>query len=145
MRIERPTQPTAATLPCRDSLDLDKGGLDPEGWDDVRRLGHRMVDDVVDWWTSARERPAWRPMPDAVQQRLLAPVPEEPTPREAVYAEFQRDILPYATGNSHPRFFSHVIGTGTPFGALADFLASSINCNVFGGHQAACHVSQSPD
>jgi len=121
---------------------LDNGGLDPENWEDLRRLGHRMVDDLVTWWTTLRERPAWQPMPAAVQERLSASLPEEPAPREEVYAQFRRDILPYATGNSHPSFFSHVIGTGTPFGALADLLASGINCNVFGGHQAACHVDR---
>ena len=121
---------------------LDAGGLDPESWDDVRRLGHRMVDDLVSWWQTQRQRPAWQPMPLATRERLAASLPEQPTPREAVYEEFRRDILPYPTGNAHPRFFSHVIGTGTPLGAFAELLASGMNCNLFGGEQAACHVER---
>jgi aromatic-L-amino-acid decarboxylase len=121
---------------------LDHGGLDPESWEAFSHLGHRVVDDLVAWWRSLRERPAWQPMPTAVQGRLMTPAPEEPTPREQVYEEFRRDVLPYSTGNSHPAFFSHVIGTGAPFGALSDFLASAINCNLFGGHQAACYVER---
>jgi aromatic-L-amino-acid decarboxylase len=121
---------------------LDGGGLDPQDWDRMRKLGHRMVDDLVTWWSSLDDRPAWQPIPGAVLERLASSVPEQPTPPEQVYEEFRRDILPYPTGNSHPTFFSHVIGTGTPLGAFSDLLAAGLNCNVFGGHQAACHVER---
>ena len=30
-------------------------GLDPENWDSVRALGHRMFDDMLDWLQSARD------------------------------------------------------------------------------------------
>ena len=142
MELDTPTAPTATEGPHTETRLLDGGGLDPTSWQEIRDLGHRMVDDLVAWWSTQRERPAWRPMPGAVMERLQAPVPEGPTPRADVYQEFRRDVLPYVTGNSHPRFFSHVIGTGTPFGALADLLASGINCNAFGGHQVACHVER---
>ena len=125
-----------------DDSALDRGGLDPADWDGMRRLGHRMVDDLVEWWRTCRDRPAWQPMPPEVLDRFAAPVPEGPQSPDEVYAEFQRDVWPYTTGNTHPRFFSHVIGTGTPLGAFADLLAAGINCNLFGGHQAACHVER---
>jgi aromatic-L-amino-acid decarboxylase len=121
---------------------VDNGGLDPANWDALRTLGHRIVDDLVDWWSTIRDRPAWQPVPDAVIERLSKPLPETPQDATEIYQEFQRDIQPYPTGNVHPRFFSHVIGTGTPLGAYADFLASGLNCNLFGGHQAACHVER---
>ena len=31
-----------------------------------------------------------------------------------VYEQFVRDVLPYPTGNIHPRFWGWVMGTGTP-------------------------------
>jgi hypothetical protein len=31
--------------------------LDPDDWDEVRRLGHRMLDDMMDYLSSVRERP----------------------------------------------------------------------------------------
>jgi glutamate/tyrosine decarboxylase-like PLP-dependent enzyme len=89
-----------------------------------------MVDDMLEYLRTARERPVWQPVPDAVRARLSGPAPREPTPAAAVYEEFKRDVLPYPTGNIHPRFWGWVIGTGTPLGMLADMLASGMNPQV---------------
>ena len=44
--------------------------LDPDDWDEVRRLGHRMLDDMMDYLSSVRERPAWQAVPADVKQSL---------------------------------------------------------------------------
>src|SRR5437870_6327411 len=89
-----------------------------------------MVDDMLDYLATVRSRPAWRSVPADVRARLAEPLPLEPTPPAAVYEQFKRDVLPYPTGNVHPRFWGWVIGTGTPFGMLADMLASGMNPQV---------------
>ena len=99
-------------------------------WDELRALGHRMLDDMLDYLRTVRERAAWRPVPADVRARLAESVPRGPTPAEAVYAQFRRDVLPYPTGNVHPRFWGWVIGTGTPLAMLADMLASGMNPQV---------------
>ena len=35
-------------------------GLDPESWDAMRALGHRMVDDMMGYLEQVRDRPAYR-------------------------------------------------------------------------------------
>ena len=40
--------------------------LDPASWDELRAQGHRMLDDMIDFIASVRERPVWQPIPDAV-------------------------------------------------------------------------------
>ena len=89
-----------------------------------------MVDEMLEYLRTARERPVWRPVPAEVRERLSGPVPREPTAAAAVYEEFKRDVLPYPTGNIHPRFWGWVIGTGTPLAMLADMLASGLNPQV---------------
>ena len=37
--------------------------LDPDDWDEMRTLGHRVVDDVVDYLKTVRERPVWQQIP----------------------------------------------------------------------------------
>src|SRR5712664_444127 len=113
---------------------------DARGWEELRVLGHRMVDDMLEYLRTARERPVWRPVPDDVRARLSGPAPREPTPAEAVYEEFKRDVLPYPTGNTHPRFWGWVIGTGTPLAMLADMLASGMNPQVAEFDDAAAVV-----
>src|SRR6266699_3416526 len=107
--------------------------LDPQGakeWEELRQLGHRMVDEMLEYLRTARERPVWRPVPAEVRARLSGPAPRQPAAAADVYEEFKRDVLPYPTGNIHPRFWGWVIGTGTPVGMLADMLASGMNPQV---------------
>jgi aromatic-L-amino-acid decarboxylase len=114
--------------------------LDPQDWEGLRALGHRMLDDMLDHLRTVRERPVWRPVPPEVKARLAEALPLEPTPEAAVYEQFKRDVLPYPTGNIHPRFWGWVIGTGTPLAMLADMLASGMNPQVAEFDDAAAQV-----
>ena len=116
--------------------------LDPASWDDLRKLGHRMIDDMVDYLAAVRDRPVWQPFPDVVRARLAEPLPHEGRPAEAVYEQFKRDVLPYPPGNIHPRFWGWVIGTGTPLAMLADMLASGMNPQTAGVQEGARHVEE---
>ncbi|MHB1033425.1 MAG: pyridoxal phosphate-dependent decarboxylase family protein [Pirellulales bacterium] len=111
--------------------------LDPEDWNALRTLGHQMLDDMFDSISTVRDRPVWQPMPEAVKQRLRTPVPLEPTDARKVYEEFKQAILPYPTGNTHPRFWGWVMGSGTPVGMLADMLVSGMNAHGAGYDQSA--------
>jgi len=96
-----------------------------------------MVDDMIGYLETVRDRPAWQPIPERVRASLRAPLPQEPSDPERVYEEFRRDLLPYPLGNIHPRFWGWVIGTGTPLGALSEMLAATMNPNVGGGEHVA--------
>jgi aromatic-L-amino-acid/L-tryptophan decarboxylase len=123
----------------QDSL-IAEETLDPEDWDELRELGHRMVDDMFAYLQSLRDRPVWRPVPDEVRQALETPLPEEGKPAGEVYEEFTRNVLPYPLGNIHPSFWGWVMGGGTPLAMLAEMLASGMNPNVGGGDHVANYV-----
>jgi aromatic-L-amino-acid/L-tryptophan decarboxylase len=114
--------------------------LDPQDWTEMRRLGHRMLDDAMDYLEHVRERPVWKPVPETTKKALRAPLPVEGQDAAAVYEEFRRDLFPHTMGNIHPRFWGWVIGTGTPFGVLADLMASTMNPNMGGGDQGPNYV-----
>jgi aromatic-L-amino-acid/L-tryptophan decarboxylase len=114
--------------------------LDPQDWDAMRRLGHRMVDDLVSTLESVRERPVWRSVPRETRAFLSEPLPLEPRDPEAVYADVRKHVLPYPTGNLHPRFWGWVMGTGSPMAMFAEMLASGLNWNVGGFDDAASLV-----
>jgi glutamate/tyrosine decarboxylase-like PLP-dependent enzyme len=106
--------------------------LDPANWQDLRLQGHRMLDDVLDYLEHIRERPVWQPIPGAVRARFRQPLPATPTDLATVHDTFMRDILPFALGNTHPRFMGWVHGGGTPVGMLAEMLAAGLNANLGG-------------
>ena len=115
--------------------------LDPQDWNGLRTLGHRMVDDMLAFLEGIRERPAWQPVPDEVRARLSVPVPLEPQGAESAYRDFKENVLPYPIG-IHPRFWAWVHGTGSPSGMLAEMLAAAMNSSVHGGEQSAIYVEQ---
>ena len=111
--------------------------LDPENWDEMRALAHRMLDDALTYLQTVRERPVWQPVPEEVAAHFDEKAPHQPGSAKAVYEEFVENILPYPMGTIHPRFWAWYMGSGTVTGALADFLASIMNSNMGGGN----HVS----
>jgi glutamate/tyrosine decarboxylase-like PLP-dependent enzyme len=115
-------------------------GLDPDDWDAMRRLGHRMVDDLVSTLERVRERPVWQGVPEESRAFLRQTMPLEPRRAEAVYDDVRTHVLPYPTGNLHPRFWGWVMGTGSPMAMFAEMLASGLNWNVGGFDDAASLV-----
>jgi glutamate/tyrosine decarboxylase-like PLP-dependent enzyme len=99
--------------------------LDPQDWEELRELAHRAVDDAVDYMASLRERPAWEHAPAHVKAHFAGPAPAGPQPVDEIYAEYLEYVRPYQLGNSHPRFWGWVLGTGTPMGVIAEMLAAS--------------------
>jgi len=116
--------------------------LDPDDWEAFRGLCHAMLDEAIDHVRDVRDRPVWHPVPDTVKAALTTPMPTEGQGLEAVCGEFRDQVLPYATGNIHPRFFGWVHGTGTPGGILAELLTAAMNANVGGRDHGAVYVER---
>jgi aromatic-L-amino-acid decarboxylase len=117
--------------------------LDPEDWEGMRTLGHQMLDDMLDYMKTVRERPVWQHAPGRVKAHFDQPLPLDPQRPEARYREFLEHVLPYPLGNIHPRFWGWVFGTGTVLGAFAELLAATMNTNSGDlDHHSAIHVEK---
>ena len=99
--------------------------LDPQDWAALRALGHRALDDAMDYMESLRDRPAWEHAPARVKAHFAGPPPAGPQPIEDIYREYVEYVQPYQVGNSHPRFWGWVLGSGTPMGVIAEMLAAA--------------------
>ena len=129
MRSER--QPAA--LPAEETLD-------PGNWDEIKAIGQQMLDEMMQYLQNISSKPVWNKVPDEIKERFDEPLPVEPQELSEVYEEFKETILPYNLGNTHPRFWSWVIGTGTVQGMLAEMLAAGMNSNVGIGDQSPMYV-----
>jgi glutamate/tyrosine decarboxylase-like PLP-dependent enzyme len=114
--------------------------LDPQDWEAFRDLAHHMLDDMLDYQQQVRQRPVWQPVPAEVKDFLKQPLPQEPQAHQQVYQDFVENVLPYPMGNIHPRFWGWVMGNGTPFAAMAELLAATMNPNMGGGDHGANYV-----
>jgi len=120
----------------------EERSLDPENWDEARRALHQALDHCIDHWRDIRTAPVWRETPPEVKAQLQTALPAEPQDLAALVTQFRRDILPYGTGNLHPRFFGWVHGAGNLAGALGEMLAGFMNCNVGGRDHIGVYVER---
>ncbi len=111
--------------------------------DDLRRVGHLVVDLIAQHLTSLPERAVFRPYPPELADRfrgtawpLAGQAPEE------ILAEFARDVEPYPFGNGHPRFYGWVNSPPAVMGIFAEALAAAMNPSVAGGNHAAVYVER---
>jgi aromatic-L-amino-acid decarboxylase len=118
---------------------LISASLDPADWSDIRRDGHRMLDDMFDHMETLRDQPVWRAPPAG---ELRGNLPRGPSDLRDVHAQFLRAILPYSSGNAHPGFMGWVQGGGTPVGMLAEMLAAGMNANAGGRDHMAIAVER---
>lgn len=135
-------------LPMTNPLSTDAHGdalppLDPADWASYRALAHRMLDESLDFLRDVAQRPAFSPMPADVRRAIgNEPLPRSGRGDAAAYEDFVQLVRPYPNNNIHPRFWGWVQGTGSPQGAMADFLASVLNPNVGGFEQAPVLVER---
>lgn len=98
--------------------------LDPKDWEEMRAIGHLMMDDMIDYLKDIKDKPVWKPIPEETKNFFMEDLPEHGMNAKDIYTQFKTHILPYNKGNIHPRFWAWVQGTGTPMGVFGDFLAS---------------------
>jgi len=102
--------------------------------DEFRRLGHELVDQLAEFFQTIRERPLTSGETPAEIRDLLGrgSLPDAGTPASALLPETTRLLFEHSLFNSHPRFMGYITSSGAPVGALADFLAATVNPNVGG-------------
>lgn len=112
--------------------------LDPDDWDSFRARAHAMLDAALDQMQTARDGRVWTPLPDDQKAAFRAQLPRTGAPADAQI----KALLPHGVGNTHPRFFGWVHGSGTPSNILADMAAAAINANLGGRDHGAIYVEE---
>ena len=112
--------------------------LDPSDWDAFRASAHDMLNAAIDQMATARDGRVWTPMPDDQKAQLDVPLPRAGGDPSAL----MKAMLPHGVGNTHPRFFGWVHGSGTPSNISADIVAAAMNANLGGRDHGAAYVEK---
>ena len=126
----------------RDPTTPAEESLDPHDWEAFRRLAHSALDEAIDYLKDMRQRPVWQHVPEDVKNKLHEPLPVAPQGIEKTYQDFRELVLPYPTGNIHPRFWGWVHGTGLATGIISEMLGAAMNSNCGGRDHAALYVER---
>ena len=121
---------------------LTGASLDPEDWEKFRALAHEAVDEAIRFLQTVSDGPVWRPTPEDAKRGLMEALPVRAQGLEPAYREFVERILPYGTGNVHPRFWGWVHGAGLASGVVAELLAAAMDSNCGGRDHAGIHVER---
>ena len=121
---------------------LSPTSLDPADWATLRASAHAVLDASLDKLEAASEGRVWTPVPDDLKEALRAPVPPEDGLAHGELCERLLALLPYGAGNTHPRFFGWVHGSGSPGGVLPELVGAAMNANCGGRDHVGIYVER---
>lgn len=129
------------------SDDLDFSAATAARWtwqaEEIRRVGHRVVDLIAEHLTQIPDEPVFRPFPnDRATAMLNESLPEHGSEGDTILQRFAEDVMPYPFGNGHPRFAGWVNGPPVVLSVFAEALAAAMNPSVAGGNHAATYVER---
>ena len=127
--------------PQKNSPHKPEQTLDPTDWTEFRALAHKMLDAAIVKMETAREGRVWTEFPQEMKASFDAELPAQGLGSAATQQQIEA-LLPYGVGNTHPRFFGWVHGSGTPGNLIADIAASAMNANLGGRDHGAMYVEK---
>jgi aromatic-L-amino-acid decarboxylase len=96
--------------------------------EEFRRHARRLADWIADYLAGSDRYPVFpRVEPGELRAALPAAAPETGESFDAIFADFERLIVPALTHWNHPGFFAYFAITASAPGVLAEFLAAALN------------------
>src|SRR6187399_380009 len=95
---------------------------------EFRRQAHALVDWMSTYLEQVEHYPVLsRVAPGDVRRALPRQAPERGEPFDAIFADFERVLVPALTHWNHPGFFAYFAISSSPVAILAEFLAAAVN------------------
>jgi aromatic-L-amino-acid decarboxylase len=99
--------------------------------DDFRAQFDRVGAWIEAYYTDTRRFPVLsRNQPGDLVRALPDQAPEEPESFDAIFADFERLIVPGITHWNHPRFFAYFAISAAPITVMAEALAAALDANA---------------
>ena len=104
--------------------------LEPSA-DEIGEWANSVTQFMIDYLGGLRDRPVYRQTSSReIRSGLDWKLPIKGTDLDSLLKVFRETIVPFSRQNAHPRMFGYVQSPGTPIGAFADLLASTLNANL---------------
>lgn len=114
---------------------------DPADWAAFEALAETLLQQAMAKMKAASSGPVWQPFPEEMKAEMQLPLPVKGAGYAAV-TKGLAGLLPYGVGNTHPRFFGWVHGSGGAASMLAEIAAAAMNANLGGRDHGALYVEK---
>ena len=95
---------------------------------EFRLHGHALVEWIAEYLSGSERYPVLpRVSPGDVRNALPSSAPERGESFDAIFADFERVLVPALTHWNHPGFLAYFASSGSAPGVLAEFLAAALN------------------
>lgn len=115
------------------------GRIDPADWDSFGEELHGLLDDCLTRLSTARAH-HWQEPPADMAARVALDGP--PISMEGLREILTRDVMPFGTTHTHPKFWGWVHGTGMAQALASEMVGVAMNANLGGRHQGAVEVER---
>ncbi len=96
--------------------------------DEMRRIGYRVIDEIVDHFQNVAEKPAMNLSSRRdLETRLREALPEGPADFDSLLEKLKVDVWSNIGNLNHPRFFAFIPSPSNFISVMADALASGFN------------------
>jgi glutamate/tyrosine decarboxylase-like PLP-dependent enzyme len=104
--------------------------LEPSA-DEIREWSDSVTQFIIEYLGGLRDRPVYRQTSSReLRSEFDSKLPIQGSDFESLLKTFRDTVVPFSRQNAHPRMFGYVQSPGTPIGAFADLLASTLNANL---------------
>ncbi|MHA1523573.1 MAG: pyridoxal phosphate-dependent decarboxylase family protein, partial [Alphaproteobacteria bacterium] len=95
--------------------------------DDYRKWAHKAVDWSANYLETVRQRPVRaQTAPGDILVQLAKSPPEKGDAMEAIFADFENQVMPGMTHWQHPRFFAYFPANSSPPSLIAEQLTATL-------------------
>src|SRR5215471_15729335 len=104
--------------------------LEPSA-NEIREWENAVTQFMIEYLGGLRDRLVYRHTSSPeIRSGLDSKLPIKGTDFDSLLKVFRDTIVPFSRQNAHPRMFGYVQSPGTPIGAFADLLASTLNASL---------------
>jgi glutamate/tyrosine decarboxylase-like PLP-dependent enzyme len=115
--------------------------LVPGDWEVFRDQAHRALDVALDHLQARPAASVWESLPPSARA-IDEELPRQGTRLGELVDDISKRVLPYTLGNTHPRFWGWVHGSGTPSALIPQMLMAAINANMGGREHAPMYIER---
>ncbi|WP_298569042.1 pyridoxal-dependent decarboxylase [uncultured Aliiroseovarius sp.] len=108
----------------------DGAALTPDDWEAFRNGAHQLLDRCINQMRDSEDHP-WQAPPSDIAKRYAI------GPDRDLLSSLTDDVLPFHGGNTHPKFWGWVQGSGLASDLLAGMVTATLNANLGGRHHGA--------